>query len=113
MLCDKGLPACCPPPPRPPGAAAASTDPQTSTGPPAACCPAAGNVWVEAGRDKVDVGLCVKNAGKALYVPDFAAPLGEGDSKGEPLKPACLFVCGWEVVALYVCGGVRVCVGAP
>lgn len=42
----------------------------------------AGNVWLELGRDKVDVGLCVKNAKKKLYVPDFATPLGDGDSKG-------------------------------
>jgi 5'-3' exoribonuclease 1 len=45
-----------------------------------------GNVWLQAGeerRDRVDVGLCVKNGGKGLYVPDFARPLMEnGDAKG-------------------------------
>ena len=49
--------------------------------------PPAGNVWLQAGeerRDRVDVGLCVKNGGKGLYVPDFARPLMEnGDAKGE------------------------------
>jgi 5'-3' exoribonuclease 1 len=38
----------------------------------------AGSVWIRTGadrRDRVDVGLCVKNAAKGLYVPDFAAPL--------------------------------------
>ena len=37
-----------------------------------------GNVWVQTGgdrRDRVDVGLSVKNATKQLYVPDFCAPL--------------------------------------
>lgn len=60
------------------------------------CCPQprallapspAGNVWLQAGeerRDRVDVGLCVKNGGKGLYVPDFARPFMEaGDAKGE------------------------------
>lgn len=42
----------------------------------------AGNIWLEVGRDKVDVGLCVKNAGKGLYVPDFATPIGEGEKQG-------------------------------
>lgn len=45
-----------------------------------------GNVWLQAGeerRDRVDVGLCVKNGSKGLYVPDFARPLMEaGDAKG-------------------------------
>ncbi|KAL4438007.1 hypothetical protein ABPG77_004228 [Micractinium sp. CCAP 211/92] len=45
-----------------------------------------GNVWLQAGeerRDRVDVGLCVKNGGKGLYVPDYARPLVEaGDAKG-------------------------------
>lgn len=37
-----------------------------------------GNVWVQCGeerRDRVDVGLCVKNGGKGLCVPDFCAPM--------------------------------------
>lgn len=36
-----------------------------------------GNVWVLTGRDRrdrVDVGLCVRNAAKSLFVPDYAAP---------------------------------------
>ncbi|KAI3438723.1 hypothetical protein D9Q98_001143 [Chlorella vulgaris] len=45
-----------------------------------------GNVWVQAGeerRDRVDVGLLVKNGAKALYVPDYARPFMEGgDVKG-------------------------------
>ena len=44
-------------------------------------------MWLQAGeerRDRVDVGLCVKNGGKGLYVPDFARPLMDnGDAKGE------------------------------
>ena len=45
-----------------------------------------GNVWLQAGeerRDRVDVGLCVKNGAKAVYVPDFARPNMEGgEAKG-------------------------------
>ncbi|KAL4425618.1 hypothetical protein ABPG75_009634 [Micractinium tetrahymenae] len=45
-----------------------------------------GNVRLQAGeerRDRVDVGLCVKNGGKGLYVPDFARPFIEaGNAKG-------------------------------
>ncbi|GAB4816899.1 hypothetical protein N2152v2_003945 [Parachlorella kessleri] len=52
-----------------------------------------GNIWLEVGRDKVDVGLCVKNAGKGLYVPDFAAPVGEGDNKG-PAHSCAVVVTG-------------------
>lgn len=72
---------------------------------PAIPCPLlAGNVWLQAGeerRDRVDVGLCVKNGGKGLYVPDFARPLMEnGDAKGGPpcdmlaLVAAVAHVCG-------------------
>lgn len=54
-------------------------------------------MWLQAGeerRDRVDVGLCVKNGGKGLYVPDFARPLMEnGDAKGGP--PLChVCTCG-------------------
>jgi len=37
-----------------------------------------GNVWVQIGeekRDRIDIGLCVKNGAKGLYVPDYCAPL--------------------------------------
>lgn len=55
---------------------------------------AAGNVWLQAGeerRDRVDVGLCVKNGAKGLYVPDFARPMMEGgDAKGARRGRGCL-----------------------
>lgn len=37
-----------------------------------------GNVWVATSsekKDKVDIGLCVKNASQQLYVPDYCVPL--------------------------------------
>jgi hypothetical protein len=50
-----------------------------------------GNVWLQAGeerRDRVDVGLCVKNGAKAVYVPDFARPMMEGgEAKGAYTAP--------------------------
>ena len=36
-----------------------------------------GNVWVQLGeerRDRADVGLCIKNNAKGLFVPDYCAP---------------------------------------
>jgi 5'-3' exoribonuclease 1 len=37
-----------------------------------------GNVWVQIGedrRDRIDIGLCVKNGAKGLFVPDYCAPI--------------------------------------
>ncbi len=74
--------------------------PSTDTPCPPFHAPSAGNVWLQAGeerRDRVDVGLCVKNGGKGLYVPDFARPLMEGgDAKGEG--------SGWGCRAVVVVG---------
>lgn len=75
-------------------------------------------MWLQAGeerRDRVDVGLCVKNGGKGLFVPDFARPIMEsGDAKGEgrragglvallrPARFACVFV--WLYCFFAACG---------
>ena len=75
---------------------------------------AIGNVWVQAGeerRDRVDVGLCVKNGAKGLYVPDFAKPIleaapggapGGGEAKGGCIGSqgaACLYWKCWRRAA--------------
>jgi hypothetical protein len=48
------------------------------------------NVWVRTGeerRDRVDIGLCVKNAKAGVYVPDYAVPLVEpGQGGGAEVK---------------------------
>ena len=34
----------------------------------------AGSLWVDGGEGRADIGLCVKNAPKAICVPDYATP---------------------------------------
>eukprot|EP00887_Chlorella_sp_A99_P000906 scaffold5.g906.t1 len=56
-----------------------------------------GNVWLQTGeerRDRVDVGLCVKNGAKGLSVPDFCAPLqdGAGEARGWAYSEALIAV---------------------
>lgn len=61
-------------------------------------------MWVQAGeerRDRVDVGLLVKNGAKGLYVPDYARPFMEGgDVKGG-------WVAGWACKMRKLCAAGR------
>lgn len=50
-------------------------------------CIPAGNLWVNVGDERVDVGVNVKNGGKGLYVPDYVQP--EPPQQGRDSK-------GWQ-----------------